>query len=188
MFSRNNPEICITHLPHLFYCSDVNSDANTIYCVIPHSNFISICLFKIMLRLTRFNCFSNKKIVKKKKSLKKPNLSWSLDRLPIINIHLGWSECKTDKCKDPENLANKLKSSLDVSGKETKFYSRICISNLLAEQHGKDNNSKFGEGYFVYLLPVLLAQALYVFSPYIFSVFVTSIPHAWQKSSMNTLQ
>lgn len=61
------------------------------------------------------------------------------------------------------DLANKLKSSLDVSGNEAKLYSRICSSNLLAEQHGKNNDSKFAEGYSVCLLPVLLAQALNVF-------------------------
>ncbi len=110
--------------------------------------------------------------------------------LPIINIHIEWSDCKIDKCKD----WNKLKSSLDVLGNETKLYSRICSSNLLAEQHGKNNDSKFGEGYSVCLLPVLLAQALHVcilffyFSSYVFCVFVATIPHAWQKSNMNTLQ
>lgn len=66
------------------------------------------------------------------------------------------------------DLASKLKSSLDVSGNEAKLYSRICSSNLLAEQHGKNNDSKFGEGYFVCLLPVLLAQALHVFFLFFF--------------------
>lgn len=45
-------------------------------------------------------------------------------------------DCITDKCKDPENLANEFKSSLDVSGNKAKLYSRIFSSNLLAEQHG----------------------------------------------------
>ncbi len=104
--------------------------------------------------------------------------------LPIINIHIEWSDCKIDKCKDPVDLANKLKSSLDVLGNETKLYSRICRSNQLAEQHGTNNDSKFGEGYSVCLLPLLLAQALHVciylfiFSSYVFSFFVATFPHA----------
>lgn len=72
-------------------------------------------------------------------------------------------DCITDKCKDPENLANEFKSSLVVSGNKAKLYSRIFSSNLLAEQHGINNSSKFGEGYSVCLLPALLAQALHVF-------------------------
>lgn len=104
--------------------------------------------------------------------------------LSIINIHIEWSDCKIDKCKDPVDLENKLKSSLDVLGNEAKLYSRICSSNLLAEQHGRNKYSTFGEGHSVCLLPVLLAQALHVciylfiFSSYVFSVFVATIPHA----------